>query len=95
MKLSLKLSVASELDKDDFVQQKPHEVEGLGNVAGVVTRVGHGSRSGRERVQIDLCSISGCSHAGSNDGAGEAGTCDTNTMHQMLKAYALSSAHSR
>lgn len=41
MKLALELSVSPQLDKDDLVEEQPHEIEGLGDVPGVLTRVGH------------------------------------------------------
>jgi len=41
VKLALEFSITPELDKDNFVQQKPDEVERLGNVTGIVASVGH------------------------------------------------------
>lgn len=41
MKSALELAVASQLDKDDFVQQQTNQVEGLGHSVSFVTDVRH------------------------------------------------------
>lgn len=41
MKFAFELSITSELHKDNFVQQKPHEVKRFGNMAGIIAGVGH------------------------------------------------------
>lgn len=40
----LELSVAPELDEDDLVEQEADEIEGLRDVGGLVSGVGHGCR---------------------------------------------------
>lgn len=41
---SLELAVASQLDEDDLVEQETDQVEGLRDVGGLVSGVGHGGR---------------------------------------------------
>lgn len=40
----LELSVAPELDEDDLVEQEADQIEGLRDVGGLVSGVGHGCR---------------------------------------------------
>lgn len=44
VKSPLELSVAPELDEDDLVEQEADEIEGLRDVGGLVSGVGHGCR---------------------------------------------------
>lgn len=40
----LELAVAPELDEDDLVEQEADQIEGLRDVGGLVSGVGHGCR---------------------------------------------------
>lgn len=41
---ALELTVAPELDEDDLVEQEADQIEGLRDVGGLVSGVGHGCR---------------------------------------------------